>query len=448
MMEFNWFAIFILICITIFVLYDRTFRYIDAFVFFIPFNATVVFFTTSGTAINLPFTLFFLATIAFFLRFFLTSNFKIQSNKITSFSWLIIIGFVAILSQIMPFLINGSYKTLERYKETVYWAEEVPLYPSMQWITQTLYFLIGLTVLFVISFTYKTKRDIFKLLKLLISGITFMIFWGWFGDITYYLNIPYPQLFNQIGMWEYGIAKESLNGFPRMASVTMEPSYLAQILIPITPFFYWFAQQKTPFIFKKNFHKRMYIFSLITLLVAVTTTGVLGFFVLIGLLLVNNIRFFNKRSKYFLITTYTLIVAFGIYQMINYLVSVSGTYSGIERFKTVIYGLKYINDYPILGVGWGVFPTYDFIVNLLVGFGFLGTIPFLIFLYNIFKKIRFTITKVDEEIKPLLKAATESFILILIVSQLSGFIYHSQYFWLYIGIALSIGSIKNQRNLD
>lgn len=446
-MEFNWFAIFILICITIYILYDKTFRYIDAFVFFITFNATAVFFTPSGTAINLPFTLFFFAAISFFLNMLLKPNYKIKRNRVTSYSWLLIIAIIAIISQIMPFIINGKYETLERYKETVYWAKEVPLYPSMQWITQTLYFIIGLFVVFVISSTYKTKDEISKLLKLLISGITFMIFWGWIAEMTFFLDLPYPQLFNQLGMWEFGLETEAFNGFPRMASVTMEPSYLAQIVIPITPFFYWLSQQERSLVFNKIFHKRMYVFSLITLLLAITTTGVLGFFLLIGLLLINNIRFFTKRSKYFLVITYTLLVAFGVFLMVDYLISVSGTYSGIERFKTVIYGIKYVNDYPILGVGWGVFPTYDFIINLLAGFGIIGTIPFLIFLYNIYFKIKINIRISDHEMKPLYRAGLESFFLILIVSQLSGFIYHSQYFWVYIGLSISIGYLNNKRNL-
>ena len=122
-----------------------------------------------------------------------------------------------------------------------------------------------------------------KLLKLLVSGITFTVFWGWFGDITFFTGIPYPQIFNHIGMWEFGVGEEAFNGFPRMTSVTMEPSYFAQMLIPITPYFYWNYQAEKPLFFSRNFHKKMYFFSILSLLLAITTTGVLGFFLLIGL---------------------------------------------------------------------------------------------------------------------------------------------------------------------
>ena len=334
---------------------------------------------------------------------------------------------------------------LDRYKGTVYWAEEEALYPSLQWVTQTIYFLIGLLVVFVVINTYKAIKDIKKALKLLLSGITFMIFWGWLGDLTYFLGIPYPQLFNQIGMNEFFI--HDFQGFPRMASVTMEASYFAQMLIPITPYFYWFHQQKEAFVFSKSFHKKMYILSIITLSIAITTTGVLGVFVITGLWLKNNIRLFSLKSKYFLVTLYSLIVLITIFVAVNYMINISGTYSGIERFRTVHYGALYFIDYPILGLGWGVFPTYDFIINLLVNFGLLGTIPFLILMYNIFMKLKIKIKSANMSTKPLLKAAIESFVLILIVSQLSGFIYHSQYFWLYVGLAISIGSINQKDQL-
>ncbi len=53
-----------------------------------------------------------------------------------------------------------------------------------------------------------------------------------------------------------------------------------------------------------------------------------------------------------------------------------------------------------------------------------------------------------KKIKPLYRAGFESFVLILVVSQLSGFIYHSQYFWLYIGLAISIASLEKQQQLE
>jgi hypothetical protein len=192
----------------------------------------------------------------------------------------------------------------------------------------------------------------------------------------------------------------------------------------------------------------MYIVSLISLPIAITTTGVFGFFLVTGFWLINNLRFFSKRSKYFLMILYLSIIVITIFFAVQYLINISGTYSGIERFKTVVLGWEYFLNYPILGLGWGVFPTYDFLINLLVNFGIIGAIPFLILLYNVFIRLKVKIKVKTSENYPMFKAAFESFLLILIVSQLSGFIYHSQYFWLYIGLAISIGglSIKTKKS--
>lgn len=444
-MIINWFVFFILIIVISLVLYKKDFRFIDAFVFFIPFNATVVFFTPDNTAVNLPFILFFFASISYFLRKIFQEKITLSKDKKVTVTWLILIAFIAIISQIMPYIIDGNYMVLDRYTEAIYWAKEEALYPSLQWVTQTIYFLIGLLVLFIVSVTYKTTENIKKALKLLLSGITFMVFWGWIGDLVYFFGISYPQIFNQIGMNKLGI--QEFNGFPRMVSVTMEASYFAQMLIPITPYFYWFYQQEKAFIFNRSFHKKMYFISIITLPIAITTTGVLGFYVVTGLWLINNIRFYSKRSKYFLVTLYSLLVLISSFLAVNYIINVSDTYSGIERLKTVHYGAIYFIDYPVLGLGWGVFPTHDFLINLLVNFGVLGTIPFLILMYNIYIKLYTKVKRADERIKSLYKAGLESFILILIVSQLSGFNYHSQYFWLYIGLSISIGSLEFKKQI-
>jgi hypothetical protein len=444
-MEVNWLTIFIIICVTVLVITYKKIKYIDAFIFFIPFNATVVFFTPDKTAVNLPFVFFFFAAIAFFLRRSIYIKFSLSKKNTTIYTWLIVIALAAFISQIMPFIIDGNFNVLERYNSSgVYWAEEQPLSPSMQWFTQMLYFIIGLLVVFVVSETYQDVKDVKKALRLLLLGITFMLLWGWLGDITYFLNISYPNIFNQIGMNEFGV--HVYKGFPRMAGTTMEASYFAQMLIPITPYFYWFYQKEKSIVLSRRFNRNMYILCLITLPIAITTTGVFGFFLVTGFWLKNNLRFFSKKSKYFLVTLYLAIILISTFFAVMYLINISGTYSGIERFKTVAYGATYFLKYPILGLGWGVFPTYDFIINLLVNFGIIGTIPFLIFIYNVFIRLNNKIKDKKNENYPLFIAGTESFMLILIVSQLSGFIYHSQYFWLYIGLAISIGglSLKKQ----
>jgi len=442
-MEINWFGFIFLILIAIVVSLKKSFRFIDAFVITIPFNATVIFLIDDYTAVNLPLALLVLSTISYFIKKVLFRNLSIPKNLINSLTWLVLIALIAIFSEMMPFIINGDYMILDRYTIGVYYAEEIPLYPSIQWITQLLYFLIGLFVVYLISVSYTSIHGIKRLLKLLLSGITFMIFWGWFGDLCILLNISYPyQLFNHLGMSKEGIS--ILYNWPRMASVTMEASYFAQLLIPVTPFFYWFSQKNSNFIFSKNYHLSMYLVSMISVLIAYTTTGVIGFLLIIGLLLINRIRFFNRISKYILTLFYLGLSVIVLIYISVYLVNIADTYSGVERFKTVYLGFEYFLDYPILGLGWGVFPTYDLFVNLLVNFGILGTFSFFIFILNIFIRFKNKI-KLNNKYKSLNKAGLESLILILIVSELSGFIYHSQYFWLYIGIAISISSLNIQK---
>ena len=96
------------------------------------------------------------------------------------------------------------------------------------------------------------------------------------------------------------------------------------------------------------------------------------------------------------------------------------------------YGHGYFLEYPLLGLGWGVFPTYDLVINLLVNFGILGTIAFLTYIGYLLFKLS-VLNRLLQ--KDYIRAVLNSLIMILLISQLSGFIYHSQYFWVFLGLA-------------
>lgn len=435
-MEINWYGSFFILLSILIVINFRKIRFIDLFVFCIPFNSTAVFFV-GGTALSLPLILFFFSFFSFLLILLTKKDFSYSRKLVTNFNWLFIIATAAIVSQIMPFIINGDYKVLDRYKSLVFYAKEVPLIPDIQWVTQLFYFLIGILIIFLIAVNYRSEYYIKRFFKFFLGGIVFMIFWGWFEYFCFFTGIHYPyEVFDHMGMSRRGTLIAS-NGLPRMISVTMEASYFAQILIPATPFFYWFGQNKAKInIFSKTKNRFFFVISIISLLIAQTSTGVLGFLMIIGLLLKNRIRNFSKNIRILLIILFSLLCIIGLVFSILILIEKSGNYSGIERLKTVTLGIKYFFDYPLLGLGWGVFPTYDFLINLLANFGLLGTVPFLILLRNIYFRM-----KIKKNSSPVIKAGIESLLFILIVSQLSGFIYHSQYFWVYIGLALSISTL-------
>jgi len=442
-MEINWYGSFFVILSIFLVAIYRRIRFVDLFIFFVPFNSTAVFFIAE-TPFSLPLLLFFLAFFSFIFIAIVKRKIKYPKTLRRNLRWLFVTGVAAILSQIMPFIINGDYKVLDRYNSLVFYAKEIPLVPSFQWITQLFYFLIGLLIVFLVTVSYQTRYDIKRLFKFFIAGISFMIFWGWFEYFCFFTKIPYPyEIFDHMGMSRKGTLIGS-NGLPRMVSVTMEASYFAQILTPAIPFFYWFNQKNTTTEFYSSKNKFLYTISTISLVIAQTSTGILGFLMTIGLLLKNKIRNFSRNIKIILVLLFAVLCALGLFFAITILIEKSGNYSGIERLKTITLGVKYFIDYPLLGVGWGVFPTYDFLINLLANFGLIGTIPFLILLRNIYIKLGKLIKLKDNNLA-ISRAGIESFVLILIVSQLSGFIYHSQYFWMYIGIAMSIAALDKTK---
>lgn len=439
-MELNYFGISYYLAMILVSLLVKKVRLIDLFLFSIPFNSTAVFFIRD-TPVSLPFLMFASSFLNYLIGVLFKGKIFIPKNSKVSVQWIFLLMVIVVLSEVMPYILDGRYEVLDRYGSLVMYAKNIVLSPSVQWITQMIYFVIGLLVSFLIVVTYTSYYDIRVMLKFFLAGVSFMVVWGWFEYLCFFTGIEYPYyLFDHIGMSRFGTL--TLGSWPRMVSVTMEASYLAQILTPAIPFFYWFSRSTSSSILKIN--KNTYYLSVITLIVAYTSTGVIGFFLHIGLLLKNTFHKFSKTVKVIIVLVSSILSVAIVILGVMYIIRLSGTYSGIERLKTITLGINYFMDYPILGVGWGVFPTFDFLVNLLVNFGLLGTIPFLILIYNIIKRFSRKIGTGSDVF--LYKAGLQSFILILIVSELSGFIYHSQYFWVYLGIAITISSLKEKNN--
>ena len=126
------------------------------------------------------------------------------------------------------------------------------------------------------------------------------------------------------------------------------------------------------------------------------------------------------------------------------------SYSGFERAKSFIYGFDYFTSSPILGIGWGVFPVWDVILCIASGAGLIGLVFFLKFIFSVsglYKKVLNSNLGNDEYL--LAQGLWKGLLIVLILGQLSGFIYYEQYVWFILGITIAtLKSILSKEKIN
>lgn len=413
--------------------------------FFIPFTGTAVFkISLSGINAEGVRVSMYLASLCFIRYFLLVLYFgkiKIIQAQRPLVGLLVLLVVIACSSLFMPVFINGRLVVLDVYGNLVMYASEKPLYFRLQYFTQTLYFIFGCLLTYYIAVKNPDFSSIYQSFRVYVLGCLFVSFWGWVELTLYVTNIPYPGfLFNHNSMNALGSLV--LNGKPRITSVALEPSILSQQLLTVIPVLFWGLIYRQPF-FSLHLQKLVLISIILTLLFAWSSTAYLGLFSFVCIIITTFI-IQNRVPKKILYALGGLIIIFAIALplLIEQLLEKLHTYSGIERFKALSFAWNYFIEYPLLGIGWGVMPSWDFVVCILAGTGIIGLLVFSILLaacfYNL--KRQFKISYIHQ---PFLLGISQGLILLLIVSQSSGFIYHSLYFWLMLGFAIATASLRS-----
>lgn len=422
------FLIFLLCLIVL--LYNRQwFFYLT--VFFTPFSSTALV-DLGYNIVLLPFSLLVLNLLCYLLYIFV--KFGIPYNN--HYKWLngnlLTIASVLLASAFMPFFINGELMVLDKFSDLLTYASPIPLKPSMQYVTQLIYTLLGLWFVYFVAKQIQTTKVWLTVLNVLIVSCTFIALWGLFEFSTYYLGIEYPALlFSNVGLNSEGI--NMLNNMPRISSVTLEPSAFAQTFSFIIPIMFWGIKYGQVFFSKFGDRLIIFLFLIAFVLCNSSTAYILLFFWL--LLFFWDVIIRKKRHSIKIVVialatgTLIVLVPFAIGYIENKLLD----YSGLERTLAVVSGLRYFLEYPVFGIGWGVFHVWDFVINVLCGAGIIGLIVFLMF----FNRIRIEFSKLESTDYKLKMPVIYGAISFLMAIQVSGFLYYTQYVWLYLALIVS-----------
>ena len=338
---------------------------------------------------------------------FISGRLGISKNRANFFlaCFLVLVGF----SLVIPFLINGKVDTYPIGTNQAFnpIPPKKPLYFGLINITQFLYLVFAVLSFFTLSEEMFSKKRIEKVLDIsvllgvvvAISGFVYQIltlcncshtvlnFYSFLG--APYLNLEGKLYFGKI---------------PRMYSIMGEPSLTTLFLL----FTLGLAAPSPNFKKYAFVPKRPSIISLIIialgLLLTTSTTAYLGIIIFVtSFSFVLSLKYkpatcFRIISNICILGIALVIVTFVVfriffdYSMYNFFMDTQIAKvmlkhgSGAIRWHYIVENLRIFVQYPILGVGIGGCRSTATLPALLSNTGVLGTIPFLLFNWYVFKK--------------------------------------------------------------
>jgi O-antigen ligase len=422
-------------------------------VFSIPFTATSLLNSSSGVPLS---PLQFFGTL-FVIRQLFSSRFgRILRVKREDRSQLLLLLFmsVAVLSMIMPLIINGKILVSSSQLHDLY---EEPLRLTVHNIKNPLPVIFGVILSMCLIFANNTPEKIRSTIKVYVMAGVFVGLWGYFQFLCdSVLNIQYPYyLFNNAlieTMQGYGWQIE-IGGdlYSRISSVTHEASIFSKYLLTVLPLVLVAVWLRRPLF--SIFRDRCVLVMLVGILVLTTsTTAYFGMIcsVFLTAFLLRHLRAIGWRwAIYVGLISAVCFVAYRVSPVFQDFVDAlllmkyeSG--SALERTLSVINSWEYFRQYPILGVGWAMVTSHNLITFLLVSSGIVGLIMFMILCVYVFYRSLQTLRRInvnrvlkDRGMLVLVSGLVVSLITLVLMGILTGLEFYLGYFYFVLSMLIA-----------
>ena len=268
-------------------------------IFFIPFTATSLVNSASGSPLVASNYFIILLTIKELFYVLKSGRIKFPSSKENRkpFKFIFVFIFVVLLTLLMPYIIDGSLSIFSGNIADINY--ESPVKFSLSNINRVIPLLIGFILTYIIIIKNSSLVAIYRSLQIYIVSVFTIALWGWLQFFCNKFNIDYPFfLFNSMAeslqMIEGIKIETSVSSFARITSVTQEPSHFTQIIITVLPIFLVsFAQNRTIFTFVKD--RIMFTIMLFIILISTSSSGLLS--VIIMLFIFTLIAYKNDLYK-------------------------------------------------------------------------------------------------------------------------------------------------------
>lgn len=427
-------------------------------VFSIPFTATSVIQTQSSNSLSAAHFLIFLLVLDELNNILKNLNYRLPKNKVqlNSIRLIFIFLLIIILSLIMPIIIDGALRVHTGETDNYLFGGDKPLFFSKSLIFRLYPIILGVVLIYLLVINLNIKFNMHKMLKYFSYSILFVSSWGLIQILSFYLNFNFPSdLFNTMdssNMMEVNtVFGDYYSSFPRINSVTQEPSHLSLNLLcslPILFVLYFLNKESNK---KRNLNFIILLISSIILILSTSTTAILGIVVLffISSYSLSKFKIYNT-NKLFFIGLFLLSITLISYNNIEIvqsfinqiLINKGETSSALVRAYTVSTSFEYFLKYPILGIGWSVATSDDLVILILANSGILGLVSFIAMIIYILKK---SINLYNNDIY--FKNLDQYFLInisffisltvFIMVSVFLGFLWYQPLFYFVVGILIS-----------
>jgi hypothetical protein len=378
--------------------------------FFIPFSATSVLNGKSGAALLAAQYLGSMLILRELCAAILTKGRPklIKSYHDKSFFFMLVFGVVVTTSMAMPAIIDGkmSVSTMK-----IPDFEEVPVSLTSKNIKNPLPVIFGLLLAYVIAKRSATLHRLLSSICVYACSATFVSAWGGLESFCFYLNIPFPYfIFNSAihdSVMAFGTTSNIWGfDFLRIESVTLEPSYFAQVLLLVVPCLIM-AVTCNVHIISRIMDRVMITVIVVGLLMSTSASAYigLGIIALVYILIGHNSGVICVR--YYVFTGLVLaLLGWLIYELVplvnNAVTQIiddkASSSSAFERVNSIKTAWEYFLVYPLLGLGWGIVTSHDLVVHLLANSGVIGLASFVMLIMYVCLRSRRLIRKIRSEI--------------------------------------------------
>ena len=292
--------------------------------------------------------------------------------------------FVLILtaSLLMPEYINGR---LQIDAPGLNDLSGVPLHFGMENVTALLYVLFGSLIALCIARRNIGDDDARITERTYLAAATLTCVLGVAEFVSHALHLPSPTLLfrNSASHGAAGYLAVLTDNVSRVSSVAVEPSILSQYLISALPLS-MSAMLGNGNIFSRRLDRFAFFLLIAVLLLTTSSVAYIA-------LLVTPFLCFPVLSRLGIATRKTLwrmvlgglasfAVAAGLYLFSStvrevldlVLFAKAGSFSSLERLKTISLAWGDFRAYPLLGVGWGSVTSHDLVMKILANSGILG----------------------------------------------------------------------------
>lgn len=253
-------------------------------------------------------------------------------------------------------------------------------------VTQVGYVFVGIAFMLALAMWVRANGKLLMVLRSYVLGTTFASIWGLYQLASRVGHIPYLTLFNNDANPAARGYEQTLGGLPRVASVALEPSILAQTLLISIALLLVAAITKRR-LFSGKMDGALLSLHVAALVVTTSSSGYAGLTLLLVLAIPVLLR--NLRASIVMAGTIaiavsiTALVVFGSTHTGELLIRETLTqklhsYSAVDRLHTVLAAWKAFTWSPILGMGWGTVTSHDVFVRVLANAGVLGLMTFLL----------------------------------------------------------------------